>query len=323
VREAHADDAHLKGGLVVGEVLADVEVDLLSATPTAFPVIGQITGDAIRTTEIRFWPSAGRDPDGPSTEPVLTVAGQASRDGETIRFEGSLLLDETWLPNAEPGDRSFLSLIDIRQVRGIPTAFTANEGGSLSVGVDVRKLFASANFAAIRENPTSRTDAEVRLLTQSSGGTGSTDQVMRSLFDALRSIKTYDVRWRAPLARTARRLLRRFLVRPIFRPLSRASSPARGTLPHARDWAFSGALHVSRPRTSLARSFGRCLFRRLRRRKRSRSRRPWRWRRWHGRRDDAAQRRDRSWPWGVLDHRVGRRSRPLGLPLHERHLEER
>lgn len=196
IREARADEAHLGGGLVVGEVLADLEVDLLDPTMRPFPARGQVTGDAVRTAEIRFWPGAGIDPATPTAAPVLEAAGEASLGGETIAFEGRLFLDETWLPNAQPGDRNFLTLTDIRQVRGIPADFVATDGGALEVRVDPRRLFATANFAQIRANPTVPGKPEVRLLTQASGTTGATDQVMRSLYDAIRSVRTYDVRWR-------------------------------------------------------------------------------------------------------------------------------
>jgi len=196
VREARADEAHLGGGLVVGEVLGDLEIDLLDPALRPFPVRGQITGDAVRTAEIRFWPGAGIDPATPSADPVFEATGEASLDGETIAFEGRLFLDETWLPNAQPGDRNFLTLTDIRQVRGIPAEFVATEGGALEVRVDPRRLFATANFAQIRENPTVPGKPGVRLLTQASGTSGTTDQVMRSLYDAIRSVRTYDVRWR-------------------------------------------------------------------------------------------------------------------------------
>lgn len=197
IREAHADEAHLGGGLIVGEVLGDLEIDLLDPVLRPFPAPGQVTGDAVRTAEIRFWPGAGIDPATPSTEPVFETAGEASLDGETIAFEGRLFLDETWLPNAQPGDRNFLTLSDIRQVRGIPADFVATEGGALEVRVDPRRLFATANFAQIRSNPTMPSKPDVRMLTQASGSSGTTDQVMRSVYDAVRSVRTYDVRWRA------------------------------------------------------------------------------------------------------------------------------
>lgn len=196
IREAHADEAHLGSGLIVGEVLGDLEVDLLGSALQPFGRRGLVTGDLVRTAEIRFWPGPGIDPGSPTLDPVLVVAGSATLADETIPFEGQLLLDETWLPNAEPGDRNFLTLSDIRQVRGVPTSFVADEGGTLEIRVDPRRLFATANFAQIRANPTSPRDPSVRLLTQASGTTGTTDQVMRSLYDALRSIRTYEVRWR-------------------------------------------------------------------------------------------------------------------------------
>lgn len=197
IREAHADESHLGNGLVVGEVLGDLDVDLLAPSLTPFPVRGQITGDEVRTAEIRFWPGPNVDPESPSKTPVLSVAGTARREGESIRFEGNLVLDETWLPNAQPGDRNFLTLTDIRAVRGIPAPITAEEGGALEVRVDPRRLFATANFAQIRDNPRVPTNPDVRALVQGNGGATGTDQVMRSLFDAVRSIRTYEVRWRA------------------------------------------------------------------------------------------------------------------------------
>ena len=85
IREAHADEGHLKGGLVVGEVLGDVTVDLLGP-PVPFPVAGLVTEDTVRTAEIRFWPGPGVDPETPLADPILSVAGEATRDGATVRF---------------------------------------------------------------------------------------------------------------------------------------------------------------------------------------------------------------------------------------------
>jgi hypothetical protein len=193
VRVAHAEDAHLGDGLVVGEVLTDAEINLLDDAPTRFDVPGLVTSDAIRTAEIRFWPGAGLSPEAKAPQPALEVAGEASKNGETIRFSGAINLDETWLPNARPGDRNYLTLIDIREVRGIPTSFTAQTEGTLRVRVDQRRLFASANFAQIRDNEPTKADPSVRQLRQT--GALGPDTVTRSLYEALRSIRTYDVRW--------------------------------------------------------------------------------------------------------------------------------
>jgi hypothetical protein len=193
VKVAHAEDAHLGNGLVVGEVLTDAEINLLDDAPTRFGVPGLVTGDAIRTAEIRFWPGAGLSPEAKAPKPALEVAGDASKDGETIGFSGSIDLDETWLPNAQPGDRNYLTLIDIREVRGIPASFTARTEGTLRVRIDQRRLFASANFAQIRDNEPTKADPSVRQLRQA--GAEGPDTVTRSLYEALRSIRTYDVQW--------------------------------------------------------------------------------------------------------------------------------
>lgn len=193
VKVAHAEDAHLGDGLIVGEVLTDAEVNLLDSTPTRFEVPGLVTGDPVRTAEIRYWPGPDTSPEAKSSKPALRVAGEASKDGETIRFVGAVDLDETWLPNAQPGDRNYLTLIDIREVRGIPTSFTAQSSGTLRVRVDQRRLFASANFAQIRDNEPTKADANVKQLRQS--GASGPDAVTRSLYEALRSIRTYEVVW--------------------------------------------------------------------------------------------------------------------------------
>lgn len=253
IREARADDSHLGNGLIVGEVLGDVEVDLLSPSLTPFPVRGQVTGDEVRTAEIRFWPGAGIDPESPTTTPVLSVAGTARREGESIRFEGTLVLDQTWLPNAAPGDRNFLTLADIRAVRGIPAPITAQEGGVLEVRVDPRRLFATANFAQIRDNPRVPTNPDVRSLVQGSG----TDQVTRSLYDAVRSIRTYEIRWRpagaAPLARSAKQSASLSQTKPSFVPRESSSWAApRGVGSGLRTSA--GSSLVPRRRASHAQS---------------------------------------------------------------------
>lgn len=190
-----AGEADLSSGRVVGEVLGQVEVDALSPALVPFPVRGTMTQDDVRTADIGLFPEPFTSPDTNQTRVVTAdVAGSATRGGLTIRFRGQLVLNDAWLPDLPPGARGSVSIRALRQVRGVPASFFADEGGSLEIRIDARSLFRGADFANLENNPV---DADgTKVLVQSKSGKTSTDQVMTNIFNGIRSVeRTYAVRW--------------------------------------------------------------------------------------------------------------------------------
>lgn len=196
--EAHADDQHLGEGRVVGEVLGQVTFDALSPALAPFPTSGTITAEQVRTADIWLWPPPGIAPETTNIEaPSVELAGEAVRGAERVRFRGTLILDEAWASDAQPGERSAVPMTEIRKARGVPASFFPTEGGALEIRVDVRALFRGADFASLAESPEDRDGTKV--LVQSKRGKFTTDQVMRNVFQGLRSSSgTYAVRWVSP-----------------------------------------------------------------------------------------------------------------------------
>jgi hypothetical protein len=189
-----AGESHLGAGRVVGEVLSQVSFDALSSSFVDFPTTGTITQEEIRTAEIWFYPEPGTPADAAKLDTVaLDLAGSAERAGTVVRFRGQLKLDDTWIANQSAGSRGNQSLIDIRQVRGIPASFFPTEGGELQIEVDVKPLLRGADFASLAGD---KSDADgTKLLLPGKAG----DQVMTNLYQGLHEVEhTYSVRWVAP-----------------------------------------------------------------------------------------------------------------------------
>jgi hypothetical protein len=192
---AHADDLHLGGGRVVGEVLGQVTFDALSPALVPFATTGTITEEQVRTADVWFWPPPGTAPETTNIDaPSADLAGEAVRGAERIRFRGKVIIDEAWASDAQPGERSALPISEVRKVRGIPASFFPTEGGHLEIRVDVRSLFRGADFSSLASSP--EDDDGTKILVQSKSGKFTTDQVMRNVFQGLRSSSgTYAVRW--------------------------------------------------------------------------------------------------------------------------------
>ena len=190
---AHGDD-HLGIGRVVGEVLAQVTFDALSEEAIAFPRMGSITQEEVRTADVWFLPEPGVAPDANRLDTVaLEVEGTAARNQQTVAFTGRLKLDDSWLASGMAGSRGNQSLLGIRKVRGISAAFFPLEGGSLELIFDVKRLFRGADFSGVATSSSDRAG-----VTALRGG-ASGDQVMTNLYQGLHDVNgTYAVRWIGP-----------------------------------------------------------------------------------------------------------------------------
>jgi hypothetical protein len=201
VRSARADGGdHLGGGRIVGEVLSQITFNALSSELVPFPGLGTTTDEPVRTTDVWLYPAPGVSADTTKIDTVaLDVAGIARRDGRELRFRGSLVLNDAWLPDATAGQRGTTSIALLRRVRGIPSGFTPANGGSLEVRFDVRAPFRGADFSNLEASPVDREG--IKLLVQSKSGKNTTDQVMTNLFQGVRATTgTYAVRWVSPSA---------------------------------------------------------------------------------------------------------------------------
>lgn len=188
-------ESHLEPGRVVGEVLGQVAFDALSPSEVPFPTRGTITDDEVRTLDLWFYPRAGVAPETNDIDTVaLDVAGEATKGADDVRFRGQLVLDDTWLPAAQPGEPGGQTILSVRQVRGIPAAFLPTEGGHLTLRFDVRACFRGADFASLAQNP--EDPDGTKILVQSRSGASLTDQVMTNVYEGVRAqTGTYSVTW--------------------------------------------------------------------------------------------------------------------------------
>ncbi len=194
---AHAaGEDHLGSGRVVGQVLSQVTFDALSEARVPFPTEGVVTNEPVRTVDLWFFPPPGEDPQTVRiSRAALSVEGRATRGGKTTAFRGALVLDDAWLPDAPAGSRQARTIAEIREVRGIATAFVPDEGGSLEIRLDVAALFRGADFDALEANPVDKDGAKKLVQSKTTG----TDQVLTNLFQGLKSnVGTWQVRWLAP-----------------------------------------------------------------------------------------------------------------------------
>lgn len=196
IKTAHANgESHLDSGRVVGEVLGQIAFDALSSSEVAFPTRGTITDEEVRTVDLWFYPRPGIAPDTTKIDTVaLDVAGEATKGADDVRFRGTLVLDDTWLPATQPGEPGGQTILGVRQVRGIPADFVPTEGGHLTLRFDVRACFRGADFASLATNP--EDPDGTKILVQSKSGTFLTDQVMTNLYEGVRAqTRTYSVTW--------------------------------------------------------------------------------------------------------------------------------
>jgi hypothetical protein len=194
---AHGE-GHLDAGRIVGEVLAQVTFDALSAELVPFPSRGTITQEEVRTAEIWFYPAPGVSADTTRIDTVaLDVAGVATRGNERVGFRGQIVLNDDWISEQTSGERGNQSITSIRKVRGVPATLFPSEGGQLELRFDITRLFRGADFASLEH---SRADNDgTKVLEQKQSASTNRDQVTTNLYQGLRETTgTYSVRWAEP-----------------------------------------------------------------------------------------------------------------------------
>jgi hypothetical protein len=192
---AHAaGESHLGEGRVVGEVLAQVSFDALSPQLVPFGARGTIVSEQVRTAAPCFYPPPGTAIETPKIDQVaVDLAGSAEKDGTTVAFRGALIFDDAWLPDPKPGSPGNQSMVSVRTVRGVPASFFPTSGGALELRMDVRRLFAGADFSSLDQSP--EDPDGTKILVQSKTGKYTTDQVMRNVFAGTTATGTYAIRW--------------------------------------------------------------------------------------------------------------------------------
>lgn len=135
-------------GVYVAQVTTGVDMDALSSALQPFPAPGSGTADHAAMGEV--WLTGGRIDQQHDSTVIADVAGAATRDGESMRFEGTMTIGlnrrNRDVDPARPGAKPLCSE---RIVPQIPTSLTPADGGALVVRVDPRAWFANVDLGEL------------------------------------------------------------------------------------------------------------------------------------------------------------------------------
>ena len=135
-------------GVYVGEVLNELDVDVLSPTPTRFPGAGNGTEDRAVTGEV--WLSGQRIDALDDRTTIADVAGTATRDGVSMRFEATITIGKNRVAaSTDPARPGANPLCAERIVTPIPVNVTPRGTGSLLVRIDPRGWFANVELGEL------------------------------------------------------------------------------------------------------------------------------------------------------------------------------
>jgi len=136
-------------GIYVAQVIAALNVDVLSPEPQAFGKTGD--GTPLHASAAEVWLS-GDDVDALEDDTlILDVAGSARRDGQTFPFEGQVTIGKNRLSPADPEQPGAEPICAERIVSPIPVDITPLAGGRLHVRIDPRGWFANVDFAQLEQ----------------------------------------------------------------------------------------------------------------------------------------------------------------------------
>lgn len=162
----------------VAEVTQGLDVDLLSNVAQPFPIRGH--GTTLLALAGQVWLTQGLidAPEQPPNEPILTLAGTASREGVVRPFSAQLTISAS---NRTPtaSDSEFASPIcKQRVVSPIETSVQVQAQGGLLLRIDPRLLFVNVDFGALSLDSAQQTYAFKD---------DSSDQPSANLYQNLRS----------------------------------------------------------------------------------------------------------------------------------------
>jgi hypothetical protein len=135
-------------GVYVAQVLSGADIDALSPALQPFPGRGSGTADPAVTGEV--WLTGGRIDALDDRTTIASVAGTATRDGQSMRFEGTITIGKNRLTaQTDPARPGANPLCAERIVTPIPVSITPAQRGALVVRVDPRAWFANVELAEL------------------------------------------------------------------------------------------------------------------------------------------------------------------------------
>lgn len=137
-------------GIYVAQVLAPLEVDILSPELQRFPIRGEGTMTHAAAGEVWLM---GRDVNASDDSTViLDVKGTATKDDESYAFTAALTIGKNRaIPPKDVAYPGSNPLCRQRIVSPIPTNLTPTRGGKLVVRIDPAGMFANVEFSELDE----------------------------------------------------------------------------------------------------------------------------------------------------------------------------
>jgi len=150
----------IEPGRYIAEVAGPVDVNLLSAAPQPFSVMGTGTVDVAQTAEI--WLTGGDiNAQNDSTE-VVTVAGTATRGSTVIPFSAKVTIGDNRLKRVSDVSQPGLNPICKRRIVQVsPLNTSVADRSALYVRVDPRGWFNSVDFTTLELAPTEPPSFEI------------------------------------------------------------------------------------------------------------------------------------------------------------------
>jgi hypothetical protein len=150
-----ANTSCVNPGRYVLQVPYGTDINLLSDAPQLFPYVGSGTADPTLTGEV-WLVHATADTQGDTIDeesdplPVVTLAGQAARDGVTYPFTASVTIGDNRAKKvSDPAQPGLNPICKRRIIAGIPAALKASDGGRLVLRVDPAGWFNLVDFASL------------------------------------------------------------------------------------------------------------------------------------------------------------------------------
>jgi hypothetical protein len=167
-------------GITTGEVRGGFVIDALDPTPQPFPVEG--FGSDLQTRSASLWLTSGDVNATDDRTVVLSVTGEATKNGVTWPFSGDLHIGANRVtPPRNPALPSSNPICEQRIVTPIAFEATLSQGATVRLLVDPRAFFASVNFATLEQ--VSMTPAAYRFRDDAA----TADQADTALFNGLRA----------------------------------------------------------------------------------------------------------------------------------------
>lgn len=180
-----ADTTCTLAGGYVAEVTTGVTLDALSGSATELPSPGLAIAERALSGEV--WLTSGDVNEPNDAEPVLELAGTATKDDAIYPFEALVTIGENRVVEPPPATPGAKPICKERIVAPVPVDVVPREGGRLLVEVDPAAILSAVDFSTLARDPggTYRFDDDPRTATPAS----------TALYQGLHATTAYRFDW--------------------------------------------------------------------------------------------------------------------------------